>query len=395
MWRAVATVATATAVASGTTAVAQAVNLGGTPEVRSWASAPALHDPISVRPRQGGKTMALPGARVFQYLNAAAGPATGPLARYGRYVWEPEGVRGVGADTWSIATGTTSRDLTLRVAGGPGYALRFRVNGSLSAIRYLPTNTKQWKTYDVTIRFRDSGPHTVIFQMTGIHSFFDGAVVPSQGRLFTPKLDVGPRTIFVGDSWTAGAEVPAPFLGYVQTTAQDLGLGDAWASGIGGTGYTYGGSVHLTWGARLQSDVLRWHPATVVFAGSANDLTASPAAFERAVTAVFERTRRALPHARLIAVGPWLYSGVIPPNYLAFNQIIQAAITKVGGAFIDNDGWITGTGSTQAPSDAGGNASTYIGTANHPNVAGYRYIGNRLAAAISALPPGAGLPGSG
>ncbi|HEX3975164.1 MAG TPA: SGNH/GDSL hydrolase family protein [Solirubrobacteraceae bacterium] len=373
--------------------VAHAVSLGGTAEVRSWASAPALHDPVTIRLQEADKTLALPGDRVFRYLNAAAGPATGPLARYSRYVWEPEGIRGIGADTWSIATGTTGRALTLRVAGGPGYAFRFRVNGSLSAINYLP-QTKQWKTYDITIRFRDSGRHTVIFQMTGIHSIFNGAFEPGQGHLFRPALGVGPRTIFLGDSWTAGAEVPAPFLGYVQETAQDLGLGDAWASGIGGTGYTQGGIVHLTWGMRLQSDVLRWQPATVIFAGSANDLTASPADLKRAVTSVFDRTRRALPHARLIAVGPWLFSGLIPPGYLSSNEIIRDAITKVGGAFIDNEGWITGTGSTAQPSHDGGNASTYIGIANHPSVAGYRYIGARLAAAIGALPPGAGLPGS-
>ena len=371
---------------------ARAVSLGGTREVGSWASAPPLRDPITIRLQQANRTMIVPGNHVFRYLNSGAGPATGQLARFGRYVWAARGITGIGADTWSIATATTNNALTLRIAGGPGYAYRFRVNGSLSPIKYLPTGTKAWRTYDVTVRFPDRGLHTVIFQMDGIHSYFNGAVKPAQGHLVAPKLNVGPRVIFLGDSWTAGAEVSAPFLGYVQDAAQDLGLGDAWASGIGGTGYTQGGIVHLTWGMRLQSDVLRWHPATVIFAGSANDLTAPSATLRNAVTSVFTRTRRALPHARLIAVGPWLFSGLIPPGYLASNQIISAAIRQVGGAFIDNQGWITGTGSTQDPSHDGGNASTYIGTANHPNVAGYRYIGARLAAAIRALPPGAGLP---
>jgi hypothetical protein len=331
--------------------------------------------------------MALPANHVFRYFDAGAGPLTGTNAKYGRWAWTAYGVHGLGADTWSVATATTTNQLTVRISGGAHYAVRFRINGSASAVRYLPN--KHWQTSDVTIRFPNARRRTVLIEMTGYGSTFNGAVVPKTGHLVNPQVRLGPRTIFFGDSWTAGIPLAAPFLGYVQWTAQELGLGDAWASGIGGTGYVNPGAAHVTWGQRLQSDVLHWHPANLIVAGGTNDFAEPLPAFKAAVNRFFVRVRRALPHVRLIAVGPWKYTGMLWSGYGAYADIIRQAVTAQGGSFIDPETWITGTGSTLTPANDGGNADLFIGAENHPNLAGYRYIGTRLANAIRALPASA------
>jgi hypothetical protein len=368
--------------------VARADDLGGLASIRAWASAPPLHDPITIRRTAPNKPIVLPGNRVFRYFDAGAGPLTGRYARYGRWAWTARGLHGLGADAWSIATSTPSNELTVRVSGGARYAFRFRVNGSASAVKYLPN--RHWQDRDITIRFPDARRRTVILQMTGYGSDFNGAVKPTTGHLAPPQLRLGPRTIFLGDSWTAGIPLAAPFEGYVQTTADLLGLGDAWASGIGGAGYVNPGAAKVTWGERLQSDVLRWHPANVIVAGGTNDFAEPLSAFKTAVTQFFVRARRALPHAKLIAVGPWKYTGMVWSGYAAYADVIRAAVTAVGGLFIDPEDWITGTGSTLKPAHDGGNADIFIGAENHPNLVGYRYIGTRLARELQALPPNAG-----
>lgn len=360
---------------------AVADDLGGVADIRAWASAPPLRLPVVVSAHRTDLNWSFPASPVFRYLGAAAGPTSGP---YGQYYWVASDLHGVGATSWSIATSTDGSEITFGVSAGPADAYRVRVDGSPSPIRYLPG--PGWQSDDITVRFPDSRPRDVVLEMTGYGTGFLGAATPQPGRLTKPRFAVGPRTIFLGDSWTAGNRLPIPFEGYVDWTAELLGLGDAWASGIGGTGYVSNGITSENFGQRLQSDVLRWHPGTVVVAGGSNDFTASPATFRHAVTELFARIRRALPQVRLIAVGPWENSATLPPRYTQYAGVIRTAVLAQHGAYIDTTHWITGHGSTAHPVHDGGNASRYIGPLQHPNIAGYRYIGTRLANAIKAMP---------
>jgi lysophospholipase L1-like esterase len=355
---------------------AMADDLGGVAAIRAWATAAPLRDPVTVSAHLSAQGWTLPGSRVFRYLNAAAGPIGGPYAQFGQEVWTARGLYGFGALWWSIATSTNSRRITLGVSAGQGQAYRVRVDGSPSSIQRFPG--PGWRSYDITIRLPDSRWHTVVLQMAGFGSGFAGAATPVQGRLARPRLAVGPRTIFLGDSWTAGDPLTVPFESYVERTAELLGLGDAWASGIGGTGYVANAGTSVNFAQRLQSDVLRWHPGTVIVAGGGNDLSVPPATLRRSVTSLFARIREALPHVRLIAVGPWSPFGVVP-GFTRTTNIIRRAVVAQHGAFIDTTRWITGH-----------NAGRYIGLTKHPNVAGYRYVGTRLAAAIRALPRNTG-----
>jgi lysophospholipase L1-like esterase len=369
---------------------AVADDLGGVADIRAWASAPALPFPVVVSAYGSNLDWSLPGSGVFRYLGAAAGPTSG---QYGQDYWVASGLYGAGATSWSIATSTDGNQITFGVSAGPADAYRVRVDGSPSPIRYLPG--PGWQSDDITVRFPDRRTRNVVLEMTGYGAGFLGAATSGPGQLEKPQFAVGPRTIFLGDSWTAGNRLPIPFEGYVDRCAELLGLGDAWASGIGGTGYVATALASVNFGQRLQSDVLRWHPGTVIVAGGSNDLMASPATFHRAVGELFARIRRALPQVRLTAVGPWENSGTLPPRYTQYAGIIRAAVLTQHGAYVDTTHWITGHGSTAHPVHDGGNASRYIGPLAHPNIAGYRYIGTRLANAITTLTRSSGrAPGS-
>jgi lysophospholipase L1-like esterase len=370
--------------AMGVPARAMAGDLGGVADIRAWANAPRLTDPVVVAPHDGGRAWTYPFSDDFRYLGASAGPMSG---EWGNYDWTASGLYGAGATSWSIATATNGTQLTFAVSAGPLDGYRLRVDGSPSSIRYLPGPT--WQSEDITVTFPDSRWRNVVLEMTGFGTGFLGAATVN-GELARPTFAVGPRAIFLGDSWTAGNRLTIPFEGYVDWTADLLGLGDAWASGIGGTGYVSNGPNSVTFAQRLQSDVLRWHPGVVVVAGGSNDLFATPPVFRRAVNSLFTRIRSALPGVRLIAVGPWDNSGTLPRHYVQFGQIIRTAVRAHGGAYIDTTHWITGHGSTAHPEHDGGNASRFIGPLVHPNAVGYKYVGTRLARAIQALPRNAG-----
>lgn len=351
--------------------------------MRAWATAPPLATPVKLTTRlTTGRRMIPPSARVFRYLGASAGPLPGTWGRT-RYV--PHGLSGPsgGAIAWSVATTAIGKDVTLRIAAGHDYAYRVRVDGSPSRIRFTPRD--HWSTYDLRMRFNTRKRRQIVLDLEGAGSAFLGAVQPRSGRLARPGFRIGPRTIVLGDSWTQAYPIRTPFEGYVQVMARDLGLADAWASGIGGTGFVNPGQ-YITFGQRLRSDVLKYHPRTVIVAGGANDITIPLAQLDLAAGSVFRRIRRAMPHARLVATGPWIPHGQTWPGLFQHADVVRRAVEANGGTFIDTTQWITGTGSTLAPRGDGGNADSLIGERRHPNAAGYAYIGHRLAAALMAAP---------
>ena len=151
-------------------------DLGGVANIRAWATAPPLRDPVIVTPHDTAQGWTLPGSSVFRYLNAAAGPIGGQYASAGQYVWTARGLYGFGALWWSIATTTDSNQITLGVSAGQGQAYRVRVDGSPSSIAYFPG--PGWGSYNITIHFPDRRWRSVVLQMTGFGSGFAGAATP-------------------------------------------------------------------------------------------------------------------------------------------------------------------------------------------------------------------------
>jgi hypothetical protein len=117
--------------------------------------------------------------------------------------------------------------------------------------------------------------------------------------------------VFLGDSYTQGwgasdpgtrwSALVAHDAGWVEVNQGQGGTGFVTTSGLGGCGLAY----CPTYPERV-ADIVDTAPDIVVIAGGQNDLTAlaaDPAAVRDAVDDTYDRMRRGLPDARLIAVG--------------------------------------------------------------------------------------------
>jgi lysophospholipase L1-like esterase len=373
--------------AGGSGHPARADDLGGTAYVRAWATAPSLRsvgESLDAKPQTTSRLL-LPGAKVFRYFGAVSGPIPGP---YGKHAYHGLGVSVVGADAWSVGVTSTGSGVTFRLAAGKGYAYRVRVDRSPGPARFLPLSG--WHVYNLNLHFNRPATRTLVLELAGYGSDFLGAYDAKDGQLRYPHMQLGPRTIAVGDSWTSGWGSPVPFDGYVQTMGRVLGLGDIWASSVGATGYLTK-DFSMNFAERLDTDVLRYRPSTVIVAGGSLDLGRfTTQEIGAAANALFEKIRAALPAVHLIVLGPWVAGGSVWPGLIQVRDAIHAAALANGGAFIDTTQWFTGSGNVTAPK-GDGNADTFIGPiSGHPNLAGYQYLGMRLAAALQRLPHNAG-----
>lgn len=246
------------------------------------------------------------------------------------------------------------------VLQGSGY--RLRVDGNVTPLLKLPGSGHNV----VRVKLRKPARHEVVVEMDYGDRF--GGVI---GTRQPSKLKLGPRTIALGDSYTAGTGSSANFTGYAQTALFSLGIGDVWAAGVGGSGYVTPGPLGVTFGQRLDHDVIRWKPKIVIVAGGINDPVDQPSQVGAAASDVFRRIRAGLPSAKLIVVGPWAPRQ--PNRLVAIDNAIREAAAANGAIFVSTLGWIT---------DA--NRGQYIGADGiHPNRAGHRYLGHRLAAALA------------
>lgn len=153
--------------------------------------------------------------------------------------------------------------------------------------------------------------------------------------------------VFLGDSYTQGwgasepdrrwSALVAADAGWVEVNQGQGGTGFVSTSGLGGCGLVY----CPTYPERVP-DVAAVHPDIVVIAGGQNDLadlTADPDAVRGAVEETYVAIRRALPEARIIAVGPSLAQ---PGNALIdeLDVWVRAAAAQVDADYVSLDGVI-------------------------------------------------------
>ena len=194
----------------------------------------------------------------------------------------------------------------------------------------------------------------------------------------------GPRTIFLGDSFTEGTAGPYPsgscYGGYVITAGMVAGL-DAWPSGVGGTGIlaNYGGlNGRVKFRDRLSTDVIPFAPDVVVIAGGLNDGvlvadgTVSPSEYRAEYDLLIQEIRGGLPAAKIVVLGPFCPGS--PSSYGGITEIRdlnQAAAQAAGVPFIDVFYF----------TDA--NRSRYVSSDDfHLNARGHEYLGKKLGAAL-------------
>jgi lysophospholipase L1-like esterase len=215
------------------------------------------------------------------------------------------------------------------------------------------------------------------------------------------------RAIQIGDSYTQGplaGQVPVSMLGdgMGRIAGDLLGIGDWWQSGVGGTGYMWRGSLGLSNALDRLTDVTAWNPDMVVVQMGVNDLandgavvdgiTISPATLQTRVQTYLAAIRTAKPALPICVTGPWRFTGTLPATVTAYENAIAAGVAALNDplvAFAPTNAnlaaWLTGTGTAGAPS-ANGNSDAYISAtdAQHPNFAGYAYLGSRTAQAVEA-----------
>lgn len=238
---------------------------------------------------------------------------------------------------------------------------------------------------------------------------FLGIGVAATDTIWPPRVPVGPRVIFFGDSYTGPSSsegAARTYTFYGATAARLLGWRDYWASGVGGSGYTVSNGVAV-FADRVPTDVTPFSPDIVVVFGGQNDLGAAQSVLAAAASATFNAIRAGLPGASLIVVGPNRATSNPTANAVQSRDTLRQAANAAGALFVDMVGgpypysgntadytatpWITGTGKAGAPNGTG-NADCYMGgtsgsDGNHPTQAGHDYLGWRLASAIAAALP--------
>lgn len=207
-------------------------------------------------------------------------------------------------------------------------------------------------------------------------------VVGPADTIFPPSLTDRPLVGWMGDSYSLnGPETSYTPYKLVDTCAGILG----WRlrlSADGGSGYakeTAQGDGN-TFLARIPN-FAGLPLSAMVWAGGIND---SSTGLYAAALACYQAFAAANPGVRQFAVGPWSPSSTWQTTYASRFTDIQAACAAAGVTFIDNRGWITGTGKETA-TVGDGNADVMISSdGTHPSIAGHEYLGTRLAYAIAA-----------
>jgi lysophospholipase L1-like esterase len=182
-----------------------------------------------------------------------------------------------------------------------------------------------------------------------------------------------PRTLAViGDSWAAGLYAdPARALG--QIAAARLG----WAvtvDAVSGTGYLIGADVEQSYVDRVTDMPTRLGVDVVVLQGGSNDRTEPLETLDDAVRQTLGLVEARFPGARRMMLGPGPDPLPLTEDQRAVDQLLArtAAAKSVDYVSMLQERWITQTSHARAL-DPGN---------EHPTVAGQRYLGRRLAAAL-------------
>lgn len=157
-----------------------------------------------------------------------------------------------------------------------------------------------------------------------------------------PMATVGhiTRAAFIGDSYTAGAYATDPSQSWATAFAADMGwLEKNFARG--GTAYV---NTHGKEGCGLEfcpnytgmiPEVVASKPDVVVVSGGRNDAHRDPEEVAAGVTAFYSELRRALPEAKIVAVSPLWHTPRAPEQITLMGEAVRAAVTSVGGYYLD------------------------------------------------------------
>ncbi|NMN97783.1 SGNH/GDSL hydrolase family protein [Antrihabitans stalactiti] len=201
--------------------------------------------------------------------------------------------------------------------------------------------------------------------------------------------------LFIGDSYTMGPP-SLPDLGYACLAATSMGWNCNLAV-VPGTGFINGGPNHrlpqsaegpesTSFYERIPSLRSRYDADVVVIDGGRNDVVYGAENVANSFVFTVEQVKAAWPKARIVVVAPWYLrdsalkatnnSGVAVPIADWLQKALRAKPDLKDVVFIDPNalGWIAGI-----------DVAPLIGSDNvHPNAAGSRFLGDKLAATLAA-----------
>lgn len=186
-----------------------------------------------------------------------------------------------------------------------------------------------------------------------------------------PARDVA--ALFVGDSYTAGAEGVTSRNTFACKTAEELG----WICNLdaqGSTGYVSDGHIlsklNKPYPARLEATADTYRADWIIVSGGLNDGWQAVAQ-AKAARAYFRALHAAYPKARLVVLSPFWVDSNPPANIIHSRRGIKAAAEASDADWIDTAGWLT-------PDDI---APDHI----HPTARGHEVLAEHLVSELRAL----------
>src|SRR5690554_604318 len=113
-----------------------------------------------------------------------------------------------------------------------------------------------------------------------------------------------PTALFLGDSYTAGVELPAAEI--ADRWPARLSADQGWVElneGCAGAGYTHPGQVCMTTYREQVDALVDADPDVIVVSGAVNDLGSTLGEIEAAAQATFVTLQSTFPRARVYAIG--------------------------------------------------------------------------------------------
>lgn len=239
----------------------------------------------------------------------------------------------------------------------------------------------------ILVKFPDRRPRQIKFGIGGNAPIF-GVNTPAGESISAPQVPIGPRVLFLGDSWTGPTILP-PAIGPAQIGLAGGGypqaLGeyfnwDYWYDGTGGSGFTVTGPYTgaRVFPARAQTDICS-NPIDAAFLfGSVNDGSSSFGAIQGAVEDTLSTIQGCKPS------DPIYFYGVQqdqPQNEQAQAAAVAAEPKNVTYYNDGKDNWFYGS-STDAST---GNNYAYLN--GHPTPLGHDFLAQEIAAHLTAQLP--------
>jgi len=206
------------------------------------------------------------------------------------------------------------------------------------------------------------------------------ALAPAPTREPAEKISIAPGTksMFFGDSWTAGYAAAPSTQGYAYLTAAQLQW-DNKVDAVSGTGYQNPGPSNTgNYATRLTKLPDDPELQVLVLQGGLNDGSQAPEGFRQAVLDTLDVARTKFTAAKIVILGP--STPVIPASsgLASINSKLYQIADEQKLNYIApiNEVWIN--------SD---NYASVIDTSaqNHPSTAGHAYLAEKTVAALRAI----------